>query len=120
MATQELKVPDIGDFKDIPVIEILVKVGDTVAKDQSIVTLESDKASLDVPSPLDGVVRELKVNVGDKVEEQQVLAMVETAKALTEICADRNGVIAARTLNQDGEAVQTVSHTVMVPRRPPA
>ena len=56
MATIEVKVPDIGDFKDVPVIEVLVKPGDTVAKEDSLVTLESDKATMDVPSPVDGVV----------------------------------------------------------------
>ncbi|MDR5738728.1 dihydrolipoyl dehydrogenase [Caballeronia sp. LZ016] len=68
-AAQDVKVPDIGDFKDIPVIEIHVKPGDTVEKEQSLVTLESDKATMDVPSPAAGTVRELKVKVGDNVSE---------------------------------------------------
>ena len=65
----EVKVPDIGDFKDVPVIEVLVKPGDTVKAEDSLVTLESDKATMDVPSPVDGVVKEVKVKVGDKVSE---------------------------------------------------
>ena len=65
----EVKVPDIGDFKDIPVIEVFVKPGDSVAVDDSLVTLESDKATMDVPAPAAGVVKELKVKVGDKVSE---------------------------------------------------
>ena len=69
MSTIEIKVPDIGDFTDIPVIEVLVKPGDTVKEEDSLVTLESDKATMDVPSPVDGVVKELKVKVGDKVSE---------------------------------------------------
>jgi dihydrolipoamide dehydrogenase len=77
MATQELKVPDIGDFKDIPVIEVLVKVGDTVAKEQSVVTLESEKATMEVPADTAGVVKELRVKLGDKVSQGTVVAMIE-------------------------------------------
>ena len=78
---KEALVPDIGDFSDIPVIEILVAVGDTVAKDQSLVTLESDKATMEVPAPFAGVVRELKVKLGDGVSEGRVVAMIEPADA---------------------------------------
>jgi pyruvate dehydrogenase E2 component (dihydrolipoamide acetyltransferase) len=81
MATQELKVPDIGDFKDIPVIEILVKVGDTVAKDQSIVTLESDKATMEVPADVAGVIKELRVKLNDKVSMDSVVAIIEAGAA---------------------------------------
>ncbi len=73
----ELKVPDIGDYKDIPVIEVLVKVGDTVAKDQSIVTLESDKATMEVPADVAGVIKALRVKLGDKVSMGSVVAMIE-------------------------------------------
>ncbi len=65
MATIEVKVPDIGDYSDVPVIEVLVAVGDTVKKDQGLVTLESDKATLEVPSSAAGVVKEIKVKLGD-------------------------------------------------------
>ncbi|TAF99248.1 MAG: dihydrolipoyl dehydrogenase [Betaproteobacteria bacterium] len=81
MATQELKVPDIGDYRDIPVIEILVKVGDTVAKEQSIVTLESDKATMEVPADAAGVIKELRVKMGDKVSQGTVVAMIEVVAA---------------------------------------
>ena len=81
MATQELKVPDIGDFTDIPVIEILVKVGDTVAKEQSIVTLESDKATMEVPADVAGVIKELRVKLGDKCSMGTVVAVIEVAAA---------------------------------------
>ncbi len=74
----EVKVPDIGDFDKIPVIEILVKVGETVAKDQGLVTLESDKATMEVPSSAAGVVKEIKVKLGDGVSEGSVIAIVET------------------------------------------
>jgi pyruvate dehydrogenase E2 component (dihydrolipoamide acetyltransferase) len=74
---QEVKVPDIGDYKDIPVIEVAVKVGDRVEKEQSLVTLESDKATMDVPSSAAGIVKELKVKVGDTVSEGSVIVVVE-------------------------------------------
>jgi pyruvate dehydrogenase E2 component (dihydrolipoamide acetyltransferase) len=76
---KEARVPDIGGYDDVPVIEVLVAVGDTVAKDQGLVTLESDKATMEVPAPFAGVVRELKVKVGDAVSEGSVVAMVEAA-----------------------------------------
>ena len=83
MATLEIKVPDIGDFKDIPVIELLVKPGDTVKKEDSLVTLESDKATMDVPSPHAGTVKELRVKLGDKVSQGSVIAILESADAVT-------------------------------------
>ena len=78
MAITEIKVPDIGDYNDVPVIEILVAVGDTVAKDQGLVTLESDKATLEVPSSAAGVVRELKVKLGDSLSAGDVVLLLET------------------------------------------
>jgi dihydrolipoamide dehydrogenase len=81
MATVEVKVPDIGDFKDVPVIEVFVKPGDTVNAEDSLVTLESDKATMDVPSPAAGTVREVKVKVGDKVSEGSLVVMLESAAA---------------------------------------
>ncbi len=69
----EVAVPDIGDFEDVPVIEILVKPGDEVAAEDPLVTLESDKATMDVPAPQAGTVEELKVAVGDKVSEGTVI-----------------------------------------------
>ncbi len=77
MAAVEIKVPDIGDFKDIPVIEVLVKPGDAVRKEDSLVTLESDKATMDVPSPQAGTVKEMRVKVGDKVSQGTVIALLE-------------------------------------------
>jgi pyruvate dehydrogenase E2 component (dihydrolipoamide acetyltransferase) len=78
-AAKEALVPDIGDFSDIPVIEILVKVGDTVDKDQGLVTLESDKATMEVPAPFAGIVRELKVKLGDAVSQGSLVAMIEAS-----------------------------------------
>ncbi|MBE0628513.1 MAG: branched-chain alpha-keto acid dehydrogenase subunit E2, partial [Burkholderia vietnamiensis] len=77
----EVKVPDIGDYKDVPVIEVLVKVGDTVEPEQSLVTLESDKATMDVPSPAAGVVKDIKVKVGDAVSEGTLIVLLEAAGA---------------------------------------
>jgi pyruvate dehydrogenase E2 component (dihydrolipoamide acetyltransferase) len=77
----EARVPDIGDDKDVPVIELLVKPGDAVKKDQGLVTLESDKATMEVPAPFDGIVRELKVKVGDALSEGSVVALIEPAAA---------------------------------------
>jgi dihydrolipoamide dehydrogenase len=77
----EVKVPAIGDFKNIPVIEVLVKLGDTVKAEESLVTLESDKATLDVPAPVSGVVKELKAKVGDKVSQGTLILMLEVAES---------------------------------------
>jgi len=74
----EVRVPDIGDFKDIPVIEVFVKAGDTVKAEDPLISLESDKATMDVPSPLGGTVREVKVKVGDKVSEGAVVLTLST------------------------------------------
>ena len=81
---KEARVPDIGDYSDVPVIEVLVAVGDTVVKDQGLVTLESDKATLEVPAPFAGVVKELKVKLGDTLSEGSVVAMIESAEGAVE------------------------------------
>jgi dihydrolipoamide dehydrogenase len=81
MSTIEVKVPDIGDFKDVPVIEVLVKPGDRVAAEDSLITLESDKATMDVPSPAAGSVKAIAVKVGDKVAEGALILTLETEQA---------------------------------------
>jgi dihydrolipoamide dehydrogenase len=81
MALIEVKVPDIGDFKEVAVIELLVKPGDTVRVEQSLVTVESDKASMEIPSSAAGVVKELKIALGDKVSEGSLLLLLEAATA---------------------------------------
>src|SRR5882672_8264467 len=83
----EVKVPDIGDFKDIPVIEVLVKPGDKVAAEDALVTLESDKATMDVPAPAAGTVKELKVKVGDKVSEGSVILLLDPGAAAPQAAA---------------------------------
>ncbi|MEA9828880.1 dihydrolipoyllysine-residue acetyltransferase [Xanthomonas campestris pv. raphani] len=84
---KEALVPDIGDYSDVPVIEVLVSVGDTVSKDQSLVTLESDKATMEVPSSVAGVVKEIKVKVGDSLSQGALVALIEVADAGTETAA---------------------------------
>src|SRR5215208_7021655 len=80
MAGIEVKVPDIGDFKEVEVIEVLVKPGDRVAKEQSLITLESDKATMEIPAPAGGVVKEIKVKVGDKVAKGSAILVLEDAE----------------------------------------
>jgi pyruvate dehydrogenase E2 component (dihydrolipoamide acetyltransferase) len=84
LAAIEVKVPDIGDFKDVPVIELLVKPGDVVKKDDSLVTLESDKATMEVPAPQAGTVKELRVKLGDKVSEGVTILTLEAAAGASE------------------------------------
>src|SRR5438094_7335512 len=79
MSMVEVKVPDIGDFKEVEVIELLVKPGDTVKAEQSLITVESDKASMEIPSSHAGVLKELKVRVGDKVSKGSLIAVIEAA-----------------------------------------
>jgi len=83
MAT-EISVPDIGDFESVEIIEILVKPGDTINKNDPIVTLESDKSSVEVPSPFAGKISSLKVKIGDKVSKGSVLALIEAEETKPE------------------------------------
>ena len=77
---QNISVPDIGDFKDVEVIEVLVKPGDKINKNDPIVTIESDKSSLEIPSPSAGEIKDLKVKIGDKVSEGSLLATIENGQ----------------------------------------
>lgn len=79
--TKQVLVPDIGDFKDVPVIEVLVKPGDTVKMEDPLISLESDKATIEVPSPFDGVIKEVRVKVGDKVSEDSLILAMEVSAA---------------------------------------
>ena len=81
MALVEVKVPDIGDFDEVAVIELMVKVGDTIKAEQSLITVESDKAAMEIPSSTAGVVKELRVKLGDKVKQGSVVLVVEAAGA---------------------------------------
>jgi len=95
MALVEVKVPDIGDFDEVAVIELLVKVGDTVKAEQSLITVESDKASMEIPSSTAGVVKELRVKLGDKVKEGSIVLVVEAAGAAAAPAAAPAAVVAA-------------------------
>ena len=80
---QNISVPDIGDFDSVEIIEVLVKVGDQINKDDPVVTLESDKSSVEVPSPIGGKITELNIKVGDKVSKGSLLAKLETKSSNT-------------------------------------
>ncbi len=95
-----ITVPDIGDFKDVAIIEVMVKAGDTVEPEQSLITLETDKATMDVPAPVAGVVKELKVKVGDKVSAGSVILMLESISATNAPAPDTGAPIASATAPQ--------------------
>jgi dihydrolipoamide dehydrogenase len=95
MSQMEIKVPDIGDFKEVEVIELLVKPGDTVKPEQSLITVESDKASMEIPSSHAGVVKELKVKLGDKVAEGSLILLLEAADASVPVAAASSSATAS-------------------------
>ena len=106
MSTIEIKVPDIGDFKEVEVIELMVKAGDTIKQDQSLITVESDKASMEIPSSHAGVVREIKVKVGDKVAEGSLLVLLEEGASAAAPATPSAATAAAAT---QAEAAVTAS-----------
>jgi pyruvate dehydrogenase E2 component (dihydrolipoamide acetyltransferase) len=83
----DVKIPDIGDYSDIPVIEVYVKAGDQVEAEQSLITLESDKASMDVPSPASGIVKEIKIKIGDKVSKDHTFLILEAEESSSSVVA---------------------------------
>ena len=85
MALKDVLVPDIGNFDSVDVIEVLIKAGDTIAKDDSLITVESDKASMDIPAPFAGVVKEVKVKIGDKVAEGTLILTLEASDVATAV-----------------------------------
>ena len=99
---KEARVPDIGGFDDVPVIEVLVAVGDTVSVDQGLVTLESDKATMEVPAPFAGVIKELKVKVGDALSEGGVVAIIESSGAAAADAPLPQGEVDARSASGEG------------------
>ncbi|MEQ1533757.1 MAG: dihydrolipoyl dehydrogenase [Sideroxydans sp.] len=110
--TIEIKVPDIGGFKGVAVIEISVKVGDTVEKEQALISLETDKATMEVPSPAAGVVKELKVKLGDKVAEGSVILMLESSAAAPAPAASKPAPQAAPAPVAAPQAAPTPAATV--------
>ena len=108
MAAIEVRVPDIGDFKDVPIIEVLVKAGDVVKKDDSLITLESDKATMEVPAPSAGTVKELRVKIGDKVSEGSAILTLEGEGA------------AAKPASAKGESAKAPAPAAPAPAPAPA
>src|SRR5690606_14824267 len=92
----EIKVPDIGDFKEVEVIEVLVSEGDTIKAEQSLITVESDKASMEIPASAGGVVKSVKVKVGDKVAEGAVILEVEADESKSS-AQESTGVVEGKT-----------------------
>ncbi|HEX2334494.1 MAG TPA: dihydrolipoyllysine-residue acetyltransferase [Burkholderiales bacterium] len=112
-------VPDIGDFKDVEVIEVLVKPGDAVGKEQSLITLESDKATMEIPSPAAGVVKELKVKVGDKVSKGSAILVLDSKEApAREAPAKAEAPKAEAPKPQAAKPAVAASHAAPVPREP--
>ena len=103
----EIKVPDVGDFKDIPVIELLAKVGDTVEKEAPLITLETDKATVEIPAPQAGVVKEIKVRVGDKVSEGSLILILEVVEVAESHASRDEGPSIAPPLIPVSASIQT-------------
>ena len=108
--TIEVKIPDIGDFKEVAVIEVLVKPGDVIQAEDSIVTLESDKASMDVPAPSAGTVKEVKVKVGDIVAEGTVLLLLEVSDTTKPAAAAGPAVAPTKGASTLQTPTQTLPH----------
>ncbi|MBH9579170.1 biotin/lipoyl-containing protein, partial [Inhella proteolytica] len=111
MAQIELRVPDIGDFKDVAIIEILVKPGDAVAVDQSLITVESDKASMEIPATGAGVLKELKVKLGDKINQGDLIALVEGAAVAAAPAPVAAAPVAAPVAAPIAAPIATAVHT---------
>ena len=116
--TQTVGVPDIGDFKEVEVIEVLVKPGDKVAKEQSLITLESDKATMEIPSPTGGVVKEIKVKTGDKVSQGMPILVLEGTEQRSEPRAETKAEAPKVAPAAPGPAPAASAGTRPVPREP--
>ncbi len=125
---KEARVPDIGDYDGVPVIELLVAVGDTVSQDQGLVTLESDKATMEVPAPFAGVVRELKVKLGDELAEGSVVALIEpsdgadagSAKSEAPAAAAPDAAAQPKAASRPEEGEKPATHPESAPAPAPA
>ena len=107
----EVKVPDIGNFHDVPIIELSIKPGDSVKAEDPLMTLESDKATIDIPSPSDGVIKEFKVKVGDKVSQGTLVALIETLPGATAAFAE-SATVTPAVAPTPPQASQTSADTV--------
>jgi pyruvate dehydrogenase E2 component (dihydrolipoamide acetyltransferase) len=113
MAIQDVVVPDIGNFDSVDVIEVLVKVGDTIAKEDSLITVESDKASMDIPAPVAGVVKEVKIKVGDKAAQGSLILTVDASEA-----AAKPAETKAEPVAKPAQEAAPVAATIPEPTRP--
>lgn len=113
MSQVEVKVPDIGDFKEVEVIELLVKPGDTVQAEQSLITVESDKASMEIPSSASGVVKELKVKLGDKVAEGSLVLLLEVSEAASAPATSTSAAVPAAASSTVAPAASAVQVTAV-------
>lgn len=113
MAIQDVVVPDIGNFDSVDVIEVLVKVGDTIAKEDSLITVESDKASMDIPAPVAGVVKEVKIKVGDKAAQGSLILTVDASEAAAKPVETK-----AEPVAKPAQEAAPVAATIPEPTRP--
>jgi len=119
MSQIEIKVPDIGDFKEVEVIELLVKPGDTVKAEQSLITVESDKASMEIPSSHAGVVKELKIKIGDKVAEGSLILILEAAEGAAAVAAPAAAAPASSPAPASAPSAPAVAAPVPAPAPAP-
>ncbi|MEP6792248.1 MAG: biotin/lipoyl-containing protein, partial [Ramlibacter sp.] len=122
MSLIDIKVPDIGDFDEVTVIELLVKAGDTIKAEQSLVTVESDKASMEIPSSAAGVVKELKVKLGDKVKQGSVLLTLEGAVAASAAPETEKSEVKQAAAGASGTslAIKNIAQPAVAPVAAPA
>jgi len=111
MSSEKILIPDIGDFDSVDVIEVLVNIGDTIEYDMPLITVESDKASMDIPAPKDGVIKDLKIKVGDKVKEGSLIGLIEVTKTKKEVETE----IKSAPEVEKKEDIEKITHT---PSRP--
>jgi pyruvate dehydrogenase E2 component (dihydrolipoamide acetyltransferase) len=111
MSSEKILIPDIGDFDSVDVIEVLVNIGDTIEYDMPLITVESDKASMDIPAPKDGVIKDLKIKVGDKVKEGSLIGLIEVTETKKEV---KTKIKSAPEVEKK-EDIEKITHT---PSRP--
>tara|TARA_B100001142_G_scaffold270449_1_gene276539 strand:- start:1297 stop:2619 length:1323 start_codon:yes stop_codon:yes gene_type:complete len=111
MSSEKILIPDIGDFDSVDVIEVLVNIGDTIEYDMPLITVESDKASMDIPAPKDGVIKDLKIKVGDKVKEGSLIGLIEVTETKKEVKTE----IKSSPEVEKKEDIEKITHT---PSRP--
>lgn len=111
MSSEKILIPDIGDFDSVDVIEVLVNIGDTIEYDMPLITVESDKASMDIPAPKDGVIKDLKIKVGDKVKEGSLIGLIEVTETKKEVKTEMKSAPEV----EKKEDIEKITHT---PSRP--